>query len=114
MTAKSRNVNCFKQTSRLSVETFYFALGVERKSVRHLSLKCEKVINFAFDRTHTIYVVIQSRGFHDVPRALMRDALSFQFLDSLTHFASISCWYRSGARQDEFSCFVVNFKSTRL
>ena len=33
---------------------------------------------FAFDRTHTIYVVFQSRGFYDVPRVLIADARSFQ------------------------------------
>ena len=32
----------------------------------------------AFDRTHTIYVVFQSRGFYDVPRVLIAGARSFQ------------------------------------
>ena len=59
---------------------------------------------FAFDRTHTIDVVFHSRGFYDVQRVLIADARSFQalaaILDCVTYFASISCWYRSDARQD--------------
>ena len=59
----------------------------------------------AFDRTHTIYVVFQSRGIYDVPRVLIANARSFQalatILDRLTHLVSISCWYRSNARQHE-------------
>ena len=37
-------------------------------------------------------------------------------LDSLIHLASISCWYRSDARQAKMNldCFIVNFKSSRL
>ena len=52
---------------------------------------------FAFNRTHTIYVVFHSRGFYDVPRVFIVDARSFQ-----THLTSMSFWYRSDARQDEF------------
>ena len=29
---------------------------------------------FAFDRTHTIYVIFQFRVFYDVPRVLIADA----------------------------------------
>ena len=50
-----------------------------------------------FDRTHTIYVAFQSRGFYDVPFQALP-----AILDWLTHLASISCWYWSDARQDEF------------
>ena len=32
----------------------------------------------AFDRTHTIYVVFQFRGFYDVPRVFIADARPFQ------------------------------------
>ena len=60
----------------------------------------------AFDITHTIHVVFHSRGFYDVPRVLIADARSFQALaaiwDYVTHLASVSCCYRSDARQDEF------------
>ena len=60
----------------------------------------------AFERTHTIFVVFQARGFHDVPRVVIADARPFQalaaILDMVTRLASISCWYRSDARQDEF------------
>ena len=35
---------------------------------------------FGFDSTHTIYVVFQSRRFYDVPRVLISDARSFQYL----------------------------------
>ena len=60
----------------------------------------------AFERTHTIYVVFHSRGFYDVPRVLITDARSFEvfsaILDYVTHLASMSCWYRSDARQDKF------------
>ena len=37
----------------------------------------------AFDRTHTIYVVSQSRQFYDIQRVLMADARSFQTLASI-------------------------------
>ena len=40
------------------------------------------------------------------PRVLIADARSFQalvaILDYVTRLASMSCWYRSDARQDEF------------
>ena len=66
--------------------------------------------NFVFDRTHSIYVIFQSCGFHDAPRVLIVDASSFQaftaILDWLTHLASISCWYQSNARQDEFRQYL--------
>ena len=59
----------------------------------------------AFDRTRAIYVVFHSRGFYDVPRVLIAVARSFQslaaILDYVTHIASMSCWYRADARQDE-------------
>ena len=32
----------------------------------------------AFDRSHTTYVVFQSRGFYNVPRVLIVDARPFQ------------------------------------
>ena len=32
----------------------------------------------AFDSTHTVYVVFQSRGLNDVPRLLIADARLFQ------------------------------------
>ena len=38
---------------------------------------------FAFDRTHTIFVVFQSRGFYDVPWVLIADARSFQALAAI-------------------------------
>ena len=64
---------------------------------------------FAFDRTHTIYVVSHPRGFNDVPRALIADARSFQalaaILDYVTHLAPMSFWYRSDATQDSFRLF---------
>jgi len=51
----------------------------------------------AFDRTHTIYIVFQPRGFYDVLRVLIADVRSFQalaaILDWLTHLAKILCWY---------------------
>ena len=60
-------------------------------------------------------VVLHSCRFYDVPRVLIADATAFQalaaVLDYVTHLASMSCWYRSDAGQDEF---IVNFKSTRL
>ena len=63
-------------------------------------------IIIALDRTHTIYVVFQSRGFYDVPRVLIGDAKSFQALaatlDYVILLASTSLWYQSDARQDEF------------
>ena len=36
------------------------------------------ILFITFDRTHTIYVVFQFRGFYGVPRALIVDARSFQ------------------------------------
>ena len=55
---------------------------------------------------HTIYVVFHSCWFYDFPWVLIMDARSFQalaaILDYVTHSASISCWYRLDARQDEF------------
>ena len=39
--------------------------------------------HFAFNRTHTIYVVFQFRGFYDVPRVLIMDATSFQALAAI-------------------------------
>ena len=59
---------------------------------------------------HTLFMLffspvgfMTSRGFYDVPRVLIMDARSFQalatILERLTHLASISCWYRSNARQ---------------
>ena len=36
------------------------------------------VVVIAFDRTHTIYFVFQSRGFYHVPRGLIADTKSFQ------------------------------------
>lgn len=76
-------------------------------------------LNFiTFDRIHTIYIVFQPCRHYSVPWVLMTDARPFHafaaILDWLTHLASISCWHWSNARQDEFSCFIVNFKSTRL
>ena len=76
-------------------------------------------LNFiTFDRIHTIYIVFQSCKHYSVPWVLMTDARPFHafaaILDWLTHLASISCWHWFDARQDEFSCFIVNFKSTRL
>ena len=65
-------------------------------------------MTFAFDKTHTFYVVFQSPGFYDVQRVLIlfADARPFQalaaILDWLTHLASISYPYRSDAKQDEF------------
>ena len=60
----------------------------------------------AFERTRTIYVAFHSRGFYDVPRILIRMLGHFlalaAILDYVTHLASMSCWYRSDARQDEF------------
>ena len=60
---------------------------------------------FTFDRVHPIYMVFHSRGFYDVPRVLIADSRSFQalaaILDSVTHLATMSCWYRSDARQVE-------------
>ena len=62
----------------------------------------------ALDRTNIIYVVFQAHGFL---WALIADARSFQtfstILDWLTHLASISCWYQSDARQDEFTLSQV-------
>ena len=61
---------------------------------------------FVLHRTHTIYVVFQSRRFYCVPRVLIADARSFQafaaILDWPTHLALNSCWYRSDARQYGF------------
>ena len=60
----------------------------------------------AFDKTHTIYVLFYLRGFYDVPRVLIADAGSFRALTAILgyviHLASMSYWYRSDARQDEF------------
>ena len=70
----------------------------------------------AFDRTHTIYVFFHSCAFYEDPRVLIADARSFQafdaILDHVTHSASISCWYRSNARQDEFrlNCEFQKYK----
>ena len=59
-----------------------------------------------FERMHTISIVFHSREFYDVPWVLIADAKSFQALttnlDYVTHLVSMSCWYRSDARQDEF------------
>ena len=37
----------------------------------------------AFDSTHTIYVVFQSRGLNDVPRGLIADARLFQAIAAI-------------------------------
>ena len=37
----------------------------------------------AFDITHSIYVVFQSRVFYDVPRVLIADVRSFQALAAI-------------------------------
>ena len=55
---------------------------------------------FAFERTHNICVVFESRGFYDVPRVLIADARSFQAFAAM--LASISCLYQSDARTGEF------------
>ena len=73
-----------------------FRLGFELPTQRTVA---------AFDRTYTISVDFQSRGFYDVPRVFIENARAFQalaaILDCLTQVASISCWYRSDARPDE-------------
>ena len=59
----------------------------------------------------TVSVVFHSHGFYDVPRVLIADARSFQalaaILDYVTHLASMLCWYRPDARQDEFRILKV-------
>ena len=73
-----------------------FRLGFELPTQRTVA---------AFDRTYTISVNFQPRGFYDVPRVFIENARAFQalaaILDWLTQVALISCWYRSDARQDE-------------
>ena len=70
-----------------------------------------QVIFIAFDRVQNIFVVFHSREFYDIPRVLIADATSrsFEALAAMCecgpyviHLASISCWYRSDARPDEF------------
>ena len=50
--------------------------------------------------------VAEHNLFMPIPRVLIADARSFQalaaILDYVTQLASISCWYRSDPRQDEF------------
>ena len=53
----------------------------------------------------TIYLVFHSHGFYDVPRVLTADARSLQALATILDHVNdrtMSCWYRSDARQDEF------------
>ena len=59
----------------------------------------------AFHRTHTIYVVLQSCGISSWMPGKFQAFTAI--LNWLTHLASISCWYRSDARQDEFWKFQV-------
>ena len=58
----------------------------------------------AFDRLFTSF--FSPAGFYDVQLILIADARSYPalaaILDWLTHLASISWWYRSDARHDEF------------
>ena len=58
------------------------------------------------ERILTVSVVFHSHGFYDVPWVFIVDARSFHALaaivDYVTHLASMLCWYRPDARQDEF------------
>ena len=69
--------------------------------VRVFSVAIHILLRFIeFDRTQ-----FRSRGFYDVLRVLIADVSSLQalaaILDFVKHQASLSCWYRSDARQDE-------------
>ena len=83
----------FKHLKTLSKNLFFNSVP----SFRLSSTNCVR---------QTIYVLFQSRGFYDLRLILIADARSFPalaaILDWLTHLASISWWYRSDARHDEF------------
>ena len=100
---------------KLSMQTVTEALSTlkqkdmiwyETNTWRKLTLCLARSWIVVFDRTHTIYVFCQSRGFYYVPWVLISDARSFQalvaMLDWQTHLASMLCWYRSNVRRDEF------------
>ena len=80
-----------------------------------------KIPVLSSSRTHTIYDTFHSREFYDVWRVLIADAKSFQAFRHLGLYdtfslnvmlVSIRCQERS--IQTMSSCFIVNFKSTRL
>ena len=86
---------CFRHVMRTTSRVVHEVKVSALKTWLYASIGCLVVAVFAFDRTHTMYVVFQSRGFYDVPRVLVADARSFQalatILDWLTHLPSISC-----------------------
>ena len=66
-----------------------------------------------------MFVVLNhSHRFYDVLWELIMDASSFQgltaILDYVTHLASMSCWYSSYSRRDEFKLLKCEFQKYKV
>ena len=66
---------------------------------------------FAYDKTRTNYVVFHSRGFYNVPRMLIAGPGHFRLWPP--SWTDWHTWLPSHAGYRP-SCFIVNFKSTKL